>query len=298
MSRPGLNSHYKDLTNKVAGLWTPAHSLKGWEVPEVATARPDQAPSGNGIEGGRFAIIWNQLLDIVHSDQTFGHIKLHLNKKFKRIQLCHIIVSLTEKIHDRLIIGKNELFRDIRNARLKDLQVAAKPDAMKNRMANLFEKTNLIKMLPNLLLDVETFINKANQFSELRTTSNPSLCQFKYLSDFYERVSVLAASSADCERMFSLMNKIHSDDRSSLNTETVSNIMMVMFNGPPPSLVDPEKLAAAIFRSKGFRKSRASRKPTLTRGVKRMIRKTEALYRGILFDRKSSSQDLAPKASQ
>ena len=58
----------------------------------------------------------------------------------------------------------------------------------------------------------------------------------KTLQALFHRICLLPISSAECERGFSGMNANHSDVRNQLSIDTLSTLLFVKVNGPPPSL--------------------------------------------------------------
>jgi len=56
-------------------------------------------------------------------------------------------------------------------------------------------------------------------------------------------------STAECERNFSLMNKISTDKRAVLLVSNISNLMKINVNGPSTSNFDPKKYTRTWLKS-------------------------------------------------
>jgi len=56
-------------------------------------------------------------------------------------------------------------------------------------------------------------------------------------------------STAECERNFSLMNKISTDKRAVLLVSNISNLMMINVNRPSTSNFDPKKYTRTWLKS-------------------------------------------------
>ena len=63
------------------------------------------------------------------------------------------------------------------------------------------------------------------------------------LSRLFEHLKCLPIGTADCERGFSRMNRIHSDERNRMLPSTVSNVLFLGINGPPPEKFKAVKYA-------------------------------------------------------
>ena len=59
------------------------------------------------------------------------------------------------------------------------------------------------------------------------------------LQTLFQPVSLLPASSAECDRGFSCMNANDTGERNQLSVETLSASLFLKMNGPPPSLFNP-----------------------------------------------------------
>jgi hypothetical protein len=69
---------------------------------------------------------------------------------------------------------------------------------------------------------------------------------------------VLPVSSAEAERAFSCMNRIHDDERASLGQDTVDDLMMISLNGPPLKDFDFHT-AVMTWYCKGDRREKLSK---------------------------------------
>ena len=82
-------------------------------------------------------------------------------------------------------------------------------------------------------------VNAIEALTEFREYKNNIRRIGKTLQALFHRICLLPISSAECERGFSCMNANHSDVRNQLSIDTLSALLFVKVNGPPPSLFNP-----------------------------------------------------------
>ncbi|XP_077866709.1 zinc finger protein 862-like [Saccoglossus kowalevskii] len=74
-------------------------------------------------------------------------------------------------------------------------------------------------------------------------TKSPYQEDFKDLLHLIQLMLVIPVTSAQCERVFSAQNRIKSDCRSSLATQTVEHLIRISSDGPSLDDFDTESVA-------------------------------------------------------
>ena len=82
-------------------------------------------------------------------------------------------------------------------------------------------------------------VNAIEALTEFREYKNNIRRIGKTLQALFHRICLSPISFAECERGFSCMNANHSDVRNQLSIDTLSALLFVEVNGPPPSLFNP-----------------------------------------------------------
>jgi hypothetical protein len=90
-----------------------------------------------------------------------------------------------------------------------------------------------------LHLDTLCHINAVEALSEFREYKQNRRRIGRTLQTLLQRLTLLPVSSAECERGFSCMNVNDTAVRNQLSVETLSALLFIKANGPPPSLFNP-----------------------------------------------------------
>ena len=98
--------------------------------------------------------------------------------------------------------------------------------------------------------------------SEVKCVSDHESHRFGVLSQLTKRVLVLLHSNADLERLFSMVRKIVTDQRVTLDLSTVCDLLSAKINSSKPCFDSSHLLSAAFLRSVKTATCRSVRKTT------------------------------------
>lgn len=81
------------------------------------------------------------------------------------------------------------------------------------------------------------------------------------LATLLQRVKIIPVSSSECERGFSCMNLNDTDVRNRLSVQSLSSLIFIKVNGPPPSHFDPTKYVIDWLKTGRHASSDPSNRP-------------------------------------
>lgn len=163
----------------------------------------------------------------------FGSVSLESNAKLMPINTKQFLQSLINNMEKRLSF-KDEILHD-----LSILDSSTWPSTPGIRHG----ESQVKRLCRRFNLCQEQAVNGMRDFIE-HPESEPEC-----LKPLIHCMQTIPCSTAECERGFSLMNIVYTDQRSRMLLSSVSNLMMISINGPPVSLFEPSKYVSTWLRS-------------------------------------------------
>ena len=255
----GLRHHIGDLANKEIELWKKKIAKKEkLEAPEASAIKLNQGPEGRGPKWAPFRPNWRNYRASVIDHNTFGSVTLMANEKFKRIHLPHLITRFYDSLGTRLIDNKKnlDLYRNLERLELANIDKATFEGYGQAQLLWLEKNTNIVRpeVAVQVQVQLEAYIEQRRQ---MQPGADPSIDseEFVELKKVIRRIKSISPTSAECERLFSLMNRVHTEYRNSFSTMSVSGAMMIRKNGVHPAIFDSKKAARILLGQKSVRRS-------------------------------------------
>ena len=249
------------LVDHLAKLGQAEEELRGVPPEEKHNFKRTLGPQGQGVKFSTFALDYATARDRVKTTGALENIKLFSNPKFKRIHHLHFLQKLHEQIRNRILFdAQTKPLYEILKVLTAQAIGAAQFDSYGLREL-IWLETNT-KLIPDgeglaTATALKTFIRDRLLHECDDSHPMPSLKEDRFLPLrlLFDRIATISPTSAECERLFSLMNRIHTNFRSCLKTGTVEKYMLVRTIGPPPALFDSFKAAVKLLRARDVKLS-------------------------------------------
>ncbi|XP_050500421.1 uncharacterized protein LOC126884207 [Diabrotica virgifera virgifera] len=172
------------------------------------------------------------------NNRSFMGIELYVKSKEGPINAVVFYDHLAQSIEKRVLSGDDAVLANC--ARIVD-----KSAWLKNIKDNTFGERDIEALAVRLQVNKREAIKSFREYVFDNCRNLGENCENNSYPENLLRLTTalktIPISSSECERGFSQMNLIITDDRVSLLTKTVSSLMFVKLNGPPLTRFEPSK---------------------------------------------------------
>lgn len=250
----GLRTRLNQIGGHIAEEWTSRGFSGGEPLPSFRVTR---GPDGRGVAFSYFRTDWGSLRNAVKENGEFGKVRLGSNRKFKRIHFPDLIAKMDVSLCQRFLQQREgKLIKTCSVLSAEMIKAANFPEYGSQALDLLSKETTLVPDKQKAAAALHQFVSDRLLASQLKDAP-PDLHSGKYkaITDVLLRIEALSPTSAECERFFSLMNRIHTRERSRFKTRNVHDVMMVIMNGPPPAIFNARAAVRAYYSQKKPRSS-------------------------------------------
>ncbi|XP_031349437.1 E3 SUMO-protein ligase KIAA1586-like [Photinus pyralis] len=173
----------------------------------------------------------------------FRHVKLHNGRRVTKINSAQFYRSLTNNLKQRLLrfsshrSGTEPQISEDYNKFVKTLEIFDR-NQWPQEPSIRYGEDEIRVLCEKFKLSGHDYVRSFREYVDSGIVSKP-------LDLLMKTVNTLVVSTAECERIFSAMNIIHSDLRNKLKVTTVSSLLFIKCVGPPLPLFKPQTYVKA-----------------------------------------------------
>jgi hypothetical protein len=163
-------------------------------------------------------------------------LQLVSNAKIVTINSNQFLQSLADNVRKRLVDP------GMTNTTMSDMRLILDKDKWPMNMSVQFGKPEIMRLSNTFQIDVTRVVRGMRAYVE--GEENPS-----DLQELMCCTNTIPCSSSECERDFSLMNNIATDNRAVLTVQHIADEMYISTNGPPASSWQPDSYVKSWLKT-------------------------------------------------